>query len=293
MRDYSTGHIGSEEARQLITALNERLRSDEVCFYPGVSYRHICKIKGHEETLGAVCTPPHDIPEKPVADYLPRGEGSAFLRELMERSRGVLEGHPVNVARERRGEVPATQIWLFWGAGRLEDMPAFRNLHGLHASMTSGVDLLDGLALMADMDVLAIPGVTDHSDNDYAAQAKGAMEALGRYDLVVVHVEAPDEAAHAGDIAEKVETIECIDEEVVGRIRSWRGDALRVLVMPDHPTPIEMRTHSPGPVPFLLWGHGFQANGAERFTEAEAAKAGLYLEEGYRLMDMLIGGGEG
>ena len=155
--------------------------------------------------------------------------------------------------------------------------------------MTSGVDLLHGLAKMAGLASLEIPGVTDGADNDYTAQATGALEALEDYDMVVIHIESPDEAAHTGSIDDTVEAIQMIDSEVVSRIRSWQGnDALQVLIMPDHPTPITTRRHSPEPVPFLLWGPGFTSNGANRFTEPEAAKTNLFIDPGYNIMGKLI-----
>jgi 2,3-bisphosphoglycerate-independent phosphoglycerate mutase len=169
-------------------------------------------------------------------------------------------------------------------------MLAFKKVYGLDAAMTSAVDLLRGLAQMTGMTVLNIEGVTDGLDNNYIAQVSGALKALGRHDLVVIHIEAPDEAAHAGAIDDKVEAIQRVDAEVVSRLRSWREDDLRVLIMPDHPTPIELRTHTADPVPFLLWGKGFNANGAKRFTEAEAKNTGFFLEEGYKIMGRLVGG---
>jgi len=288
MWSYSSGYISTDEAQTLIATLNENLGSDEGHFYPGVSYRHICKLKGHEDTLLANCTPPHDIPDKPIADFLPSGSGSELLRDLMSRSEAVLREHPVNIARRTRGEIPATMIWLFWGSGKLLDMPVFQQIYGLDAAMTSGVDLLRGLARIAGMAVLDIAGVTDNLDNDYAAQAIGALKALEEHDMVVIHIEAPDEAAHDRSIDAKVEAIQRIDREVVGRLRSWPGD-IRLLIMPDHPTPIEVQTHTDDPVPFLLWGKGFTANGAKRFTEAEAKSTGFFLEEGYKIMDRLLG----
>jgi len=289
MWDYSAGHIGTDEAQQLIAAVDKELGNENLRFYPGVSYRHICKMKGQEETLQATCTPPHDIPGKTGAEFLPRGPGSEYLRHLMQRSEAVLRDHPVNVECRSRGDVPATTIWLFWGCGQVPEMPSFEQVYGLRAAMTSGVDLLRGLAQMAEMTVLEIPGVTDGLDNDYVAQANGALEALERHDLVVVHIEAPDEAAHSGHADDKIEAIEKIGSEVISRIRSWRGDDLRVLVMPDHPTPVEGRTHTADPVPFMLWGTGFKANGARRFTEAEAQGTGVFVEEGYNIMGMLVG----
>ncbi len=288
MWSYSSGYIDTDEAKQLIGALNQGLGSGKIRFYPGVSYRHLCKISGREDTLLATCIPPHDIPNKPIAEFLPHGPGSDLLRNLMARSEDVLRDHPVDVARRSRGDIPATMIWLFWGSGQAADMPAFRKVYGLDAAMTSGVDLLCGLARMMGMDVLDIPGVTDGPDSDYTAQAIGALKALNEHDLVAIHIEAPDEAAHAGAIDDKIEAIQRIDREVLSQIRSWRGDALRLLVLPDHSTPIKVQTHTDDPVPFMLWGVGFTASGAKRFTEAEAKSTGFFIEEGYNIMSRLI-----
>ncbi len=289
MQDYSAGHINTNEAEQLIEALNESLGSDAVHFYPGLSYRHIAKIAGRQDTLLATCTPPHDISGKLVDEFMPRGPGSDLLRDLMKRSEDVLREHPVNVARKARMEPPANMVWLFWGSGRETEIPAFKQLYGLEAAATSAVDVIRGLALMMQMRVLEIPGVTDGLNNDFASQASGALAALDEFDLAVIHVEATDEAGHTGSIEDKVEAIRRVDSEIVSRLRAWQGDALRVLIMPDHPTPIETRTHSPEPVPFMLWGEGFNSNGAIRFTESEAAKTGLLIDPGYNIMNRLVG----
>jgi len=284
MWDYSAGHISTDETRELINALNQSLGNDQVHFYPGVSYRHILKLKGREDTLSAICTPPHDIPNKPVKAFLPRGKGSEILKDLMKRSEAVLKGHPINVRRVSRGDIPATSIWLFWGSGRAPKMPEFREVYGFSATLTSGVDLLKGLARMLGIKVLDIRGVSDGLDNDYAAQASGALQALERHDLVVIHIEAPDEAAHAGLIDDKIKAIERVDSEVISRLRG----GLRLLILPDHSTPIKVRTHTGDPVPFLLWGEGFISNGAKRFTEAEAKSTGLFIDEGYKIMRRLV-----
>jgi len=289
MHDYSAGHISSGEAARIIETLNEKLGGKEIEFFPGVGYRHILKLKGHVETLKAICTPPHDIPGKPVDSYLPKGRGNEILNELINKARTELKKHPVNAERERRGLLPATDIWLFWGSGRLPPMPFFKEVYGLSAALTSGVDLLRGLAKMAGMEILEIKGVTDGADNDHAAQIKGALQALKRHGLVVVHIEAPDEAGHSGSVEEKVKAIEIIDKEIVGRILEYRGE-LRALVMPDHPTPVTVRTHTPDPVPFLIWGEGIKANGVKRFTEAEAKSTGVFIGEGYKIMGRLIAG---
>jgi len=292
MLSYSAGYISTEEAEKLVAALNDNLSDDNVRFYPGVSYRHILKLKGREETLLATCTPPHDIPGKPIDEFMPRGKGSKFLRELMKSSEAVLRNHPVNVKRRSRGNISATMVWLFWGSGQVPEMPQFRQVYGLGAALTSGVDLLRGLAKMVGMEVLNIPGVTDGLDNDYTAQGAGAVKALEEHDLVVIHIEAPDEAAHAGSIDGKIEAIQKVDREVISQFRSWGGGDLRLLVMPDHPTPIETQTHSLEPVPFMLWGAGFSSNGAKRFTEMEANRTGLFIENGYNIMGKLVEGGE-
>jgi 2,3-bisphosphoglycerate-independent phosphoglycerate mutase len=288
MADYSAGHISTEESHRLVAALNEILGNEGIAFYPGVAYRHILRLSGRADTLNATCTPPHDISGQPVAGYLPQGPGSEFLLDLMRRSEKVLENHPVNRARRSRGELPATTIWLFWGTGSIPDMPPFKQVYGLEAAMTSGVDLLRGLAGMMGMTVLELPGVTDGLDNDYTAQVNGALAALGRHDLVVVHVESPDEAGHGGSIEEKVAAIESIDREIVGRLSAWGETDLRVLVMPDHPTPIKTRTHNADPVPFLFWGPGIKSGGSTRFTESEGLKTNLIIDPGYNIMKRFI-----
>ena len=283
MKDYSAGHITTAEAEQIVATLNEALGADGVSFFPGISYRHICMLKGHDDAVLAYCTPPHDIFGQEIADFLPRGVGSAFLKDLMARSEPVLAKHPVNIARVKRGELPATMLWLFWGSGKTVDMPPFRELYGVRAAVTSAVDVLKGLGRMMGMEILEIPGVKDGLDNDFKAQAKGALDALKKYDLTVIHIEATDEASHVGSVEEKVEAIERIDRDVIAQILEYKGDKVRLLVMPDHLTPIATRTHSPEPVPFLKWGLGISPNGAKRFTEAEGRRTGFFVD-GFNIM---------
>jgi 2,3-bisphosphoglycerate-independent phosphoglycerate mutase len=288
MWSYNCGQISTNEGQALIAVLNEKLGSDEVHFYAGVGYRHICKIGGREDALLAICTPPHDIHDRDVSEFLPKGPGSDLLRELMAHSEPVFRDHPVNIARRARGDIPATTIWLFWGSAGIADMPTFKELYGIDAAMTAGVDIMRGLARMVDMQLLDIPGVTGDLDNDYAAQAVGAVKALESHDMVIIHVEATDEAAHAGSVKDKVEAIQRVDEEILARLRLWGRDTLRLLVLPDHPTPIELQTHVADPVPFMLWGSAFTANGAKSFTESEAASTGLFIEEGCSMMGRLL-----
>ncbi len=288
MLDYSSGHITTEESRDLILAIDKNLGNDHIKFFPGVSYRHILKLKGYEETVEAVCTPPHDITGKPVASYLPQGKGSKILNDLMRRSQSILSMHFINQDRIAHGETPATTIWLFWPSGQVPALPQFQKTFGLKAAMISGVDLLRGLAQMAKMDVIKVDGVTDGLDNDYAAQGEGALKAMKDHDLVMVHVEAPDEAGHSGSIGHKVEAIEKVDQEIVSRLQAYIGDDLRLLILPDHPTPIDLLTHTSGPVPFLLWGSGFHSNGACRLTEMEAGSTNFIIENGYDIINKLI-----
>ena len=292
MESYASGYIPNEESHQLIAALNKQLGNHELAFYPGISYRHICKLAGHEETLEATCVPAHNIPGRSIAENLPSGDGSEYLRELMSRAAPILEGHPVNQERVARGDVPANMIWLFWGSGQIPAMPAFTETYGLKAAITSGVDLLQGLGKMVNMEILDIPGVTGDIYNDYRNQIRGAVEALESNDLVVAHVEAPDEAGHDGSIDDKIQAIERIDSEMLSVLRGMGADNLKLLVAPDHPTPIETQTHVPDPVPFLMWGSGFSANGASRFTEREAAHTGIAVDPGHDLMAKFVAQGK-
>jgi len=307
MKSYSAGNISSTESCKLITSIQGKLGNQRLRFYPGVDYRHILVIKDGGQQLQASCTPPHDIPDKPIGNYLPKGPGSELLRDLMSASEGVLSKHPVNALRVQQGRLPATMIWLFWGSGEIPELPPFEKRYGKRAAMTSAVDLLNGLAKMAGMTLLDIDGVTADLGNNYAGQAEGALDALdGRpifvqprravpllqmpepHDLVVVHVEAPDEMGHEGNIDAKIAAIERIDKDIIARFAA-RQD-VRIAVMPDHPTPIELKTHCDDPVPFVLWGPGFRSNGAVAFTEAEAKKTGLVIEQGHTIMARFTGG---
>ena len=291
MDSYASGYISNEESHQLIAALNEQLGNHQVTFYPGISYRHICKLAEHEETLEATCVPAHNIPGGSIADNLPSGVGSDYLRDLMYRAVPVLEAHPVNRARVARGEVPANMIWLFWGSGQIPAMPDFAEAYGHKAAITSGVDLLQGIGKMINMQILDIPGVTGDICNDYGSQIRGALDALETNDLVVAHVEAPDEAGHDGSIEDKIQAIERIDGDMVSLLREIGPDKLRLFVAPDHPTPIETQTHVPDPVPFLMWGSGFSSNGAARFTEKDAAGTGISVDPGHELMAKFVAQG--
>lgn len=290
MRSHSGGYIASKEVRGLISSLNEHLGRDAI-LYPGEGYRNLLKLKGHPETLRAECTPPHDIPDQPVEKYLPHGEGSEVLRNIMRQAATVLAPHPINEARIRRGELPANNIWLFWGSRGMPPLPSFRQSFGLKAALTSGVDLLRGLGRVMGVKVLTIPGVRGDLENDYAAQVQGTISALGDYELVVVHIEAPDEAGHSGDVEAKVTAIEDADRVVIADLLELK-EPLRIMVAVDHPTPVMVRTHVARPVPFLLWGPGFRGQRGVRFCERHAEEASLFISPGYKLMSRFIGRGE-
>jgi 2,3-bisphosphoglycerate-independent phosphoglycerate mutase len=207
----------------------------------------------------------------------------------MQASAKLLEGHPINTTRQAMADIPANMIWLFWGSGGIPDMPTFKQAYRLSAALTSSVDLLKGLGLMMGMDILEIEGITDGLDNDFKGQAIGALKSLDNHDLVVIHCEAPDEAGHIGSITDKIEAIQRIDREIVSRLRTCYSGNIQLLVMPDHYTPIDIKTHVADPVPFMLWGADFAANGAKRFTEMEAKRTGLFIDNGYNIMGKLIG----
>lgn len=300
---YSAGGITSAEAAELVAALQAELGDERVAFHPGVGFRHILTVRQGEELVATRFTPAHDLSDRPLAEGRPEGPGADYALELMERSKAVLADHPVNRARLTQGKLPATQIWLFWPGMRNTGMPDFAASHGgLRAALTSPVDLLRGLALLSGIEVLAIPGVTDGDDNDYAGQMAGALAALDEHDLVFVHVEAPDEAAHRGDAAAKVRALEQVDELMIPQLLAYAqsgmsgivgagegGSRLRVLVLPDHPTPLELKTHVAEAVPFVMWGPGFEPNGAVCYTEAAARATGLSVAPGHLLLSRFLG----
>jgi len=288
MDSYSCGRIATEQSRGIVADLQTAFGGPTFRFYPGVAYRHILVVKGHPELLDLTYTAPHDISGMPVEGRLPSGGGADLLTGLMRHAHVFLEAHPANVRRRSAGETPATDIWPFWPGVAPRSLAPFEKKRGVRAALTSGVDLLGGLATLAGIDRLEIPGVTDGSDNDYAGQATGALAALADHDLVVIHVETPDEEGHAGDAAGKVAGIEAIDREVIGRVLALGGD-LRVLCMPDHPTPVALMTHTADPVPFVMWGSGVAHNGARAFDEKQATASGLVVDPGRGVMDLLLG----
>jgi 2,3-bisphosphoglycerate-independent phosphoglycerate mutase len=285
MEDYSAGHIGTEEAAELIQALAREIGSEEFRFHPGVAYRHLLVWRGgYAEVLA---TPPHDISGRKVAPYLKKLNLMPLL-ELMDRSRPVLADHPVNRARAEKGQRVANSIWL-WGQGRAPQMPSLKDRFGLTGAVVSAVDLVRGIGRYAGLEALMVPGMTGWLDTNYAGKVEAALKALGPGRLVYLHVEAPDEASHGGSLENKLKAIEDFDRLVVGPVLAGLPRGGRVLAVTDHYTPLAIKTHSREPVPFAVWGEGVPASGASGFNEKEAAWARCLLDEGHTLIERLLG----
>ena len=283
--DYSAGEIPSAEARVLIELLNEKLASARLQFYPGVSYRHV--MVWRNGSPGAKTSPPHDIIGKPIAPYLPQGDGEAMLRQLMLDSLEILDSHDINKRRRDEGKVPANMIWL-WGQGRKCELPSFATLRGTPGLVIAAVDLVRGVGKCAGLAAPDVPGATGNLDTDFSAKGNAAIQALDIYDFVLVHIEAPDEASHQGSPERKVWSLEQIDHDIIGplleRLRHFPGS--RIMLVSDHYTKISTKTHAREPVPFALLGP--PRDQAEAFDEQNAAATGRFLEEGWRLPDLLF-----
>ncbi len=291
MEDYSAGHITTDEAALLIKDIDRALGSKSIKFYPGVSYRHLVVWKGGESDVE--CIPPHDIIGKDIGDYLPAGHGEKVLRKIMMDSVGVLCNHDVNRDRISRGKKPANSIWL-WGQGRKPEIPKFKDKYALDGAMVSAVDLTKGLGVLAGFEILKVPGVTGYLDTNYTGKAEYSLKALEKVDFVYIHVEAPDEAGHSGNCADKVKAIEDFDALVVGAVlRGAKGfEEYRILLMPDHATPVEVKTHTDEPIPFVIYDSRAKKNneGATFDESILKRKDIMVVEEGHTLMDLFIKG---
>jgi 2,3-bisphosphoglycerate-independent phosphoglycerate mutase len=295
MRDFTSGHITSEEGRPLIEAVQSALGGGPLEFHAGVSYRNILVYRAapgspapfSEQTK---TQPPHDVPDRPIADHLPKGPGSDLLRSLMERSRSILHDHPVNQGRRAKGKRDATQIWL-WGQGRAPHLQSFAEVYGKHGAIISAVDLVRGVGVLLGWKRIDVPGATGYLDTDYAAKGRAAVAALAQHDLVCVHVEAPDEASHEGRADAKVKALEEIDRHIVGPLLEAlpkHGD-WRILVSPDHRTPLRTRAHAYGMVPFAFAGTGVTSTGQASYDEMVGEASDLAFEKGHDLMRRFLG----
>lgn len=277
MGDYSAGHISTEEAREIVLDLDRALSREGVRFYPGTGYRHLMVWSGGSKDIKTV--PPHDISDKAIGPCLPNGEGADKITGLIKLSQGVLKDHPVNAKRISEGKKPATSVWL-WGQGNAPAMPTLKERFGVTGAIISAVDLMKGIGIYAGLDVIKVPGATGYIDTNYEGKAEAALKALETRDFICVHIEAPDEAGHNGNLGHKLQAIEDFDSKIVGPVLEGarRFGSFAVMVLPDHPTPIALKTHTSDPVPFVLFRDGDEG-GPVKFSERNAAATGLVIED--------------
>ncbi|MCB9748205.1 MAG: cofactor-independent phosphoglycerate mutase [Candidatus Omnitrophica bacterium] len=291
MSDYSAGHISTKEADILIKELNEQLGCDTIKFYTGKSYRHILVIKDEniEQLIKVQTAAPHDILGKDINHFLPKGKGSELFLEIMNKSKEILQNHTINQVRIDLKENPADMLWL-WGQGTNPSLPAFKEKFGISGCIISAVDLINGIGRLAGLDIIDVPGITGYYDTNYLGKAEYAIKSLKKHDFVYIHVEAPDEAGHNGDARAKIAAIENIDREILGTILNHydKHDDLRILLLPDHPTPVKLRTHTDDPVGFVLYGKGIQPDPTEKFNEATSKEKGLKFKSADELMNYFI-----
>lgn len=290
MEDYSAGHISSEEAKILIEEIDRKLGSDNLRFYPGVSYRHIMLWKDGSDEVE--CTPPHDITGKEISMYLPVGKNSKFLKDLIFKSMDILKDHQINKKRVSEGKRPANSIWL-WGQGRTPMLPKFQEKYGISGALISAVDLTKGLGILAGFHIINVPGATGWIDTNYEGKVDYALNALERVDFVYIHIEAPDEAGHQGDYKLKIKAIEDIDSIVIKKILDEaprKFKEFKILLLPDHPTPIKLRTHTDEPVPFVIYDSNRTEKKNREFSEEILKSPDIQIEDGYKLMNLFIFG---
>jgi 2,3-bisphosphoglycerate-independent phosphoglycerate mutase len=269
MGDYSAGHITTEEAKVLVEDLGRAIGSEEFRFFSGVSYRHIMIWSGGRAEM--VTNPPHDILDREVADYMPKGDGAEKIIKLISDSQIFLKDHPVNRERRNRGLPSANSIWL-WGQGKKPYFPSFFETHHVHGAVVAAVDLIKGIGALAGFEVPYVEGATGYLDTNYEGKARKALDLLERHDIVYVHIEAPDEASHSGSTSEKIQAIERIDEKVVGHFLDRLGDDVRLLIATDHATPVSMRTHYACPVPFAIYQKGRNLGGSGTYDEENGGR---------------------
>jgi len=294
MEDFSAGHISTEEAGRIVKDLGKELGNEEFNFYPGVSYRHLLVWRNGEAGLRLKTTPPHDITGRNISPHVPEGDGDEEILWLMNRARKILPSHPVNLERTGMGKKPGNAIWL-WGQGKAPVLKPMTQRFGIRGSVISAVDLIKGIGYYAGLEIVNVPGATGYLDTNYVGKAEYALKALEDQDLVYVHVEAPDEAAHNGNLKDKIQAIEDFDRKIVAPILEGAekfGD-YRLLILPDHFTPLTIKTHSPEPVPFIVFSSEEKDNpikAGRSFDEESAEKAGLLIEKGHELLEKFIKG---
>ncbi|HSB04731.1 MAG TPA: cofactor-independent phosphoglycerate mutase [Thermodesulfobacteriota bacterium] len=306
MDDFAAGHISDEEAKHLILDLDREFGTEEIRFYPGVSYRHVMVwnegAKKHLSLDEIELTPPHDIIGKGIGPFLPgagnpvqsegsQEDGAVRILDLMNRSQPYLKDHPINLSRVSRGQRPGNSIWL-WGQGRSPQMVSLKKRFGIDGFVISAVHLLKGMGVCAGLEVVEVPGATGYFDTNYEGKVRYTLAGLSRKNFGYVHVEAPDEAGHMGDPGLKIEAIEVFDEKIVGAILKGMNafPRYKILVLPDHATPLSIRTHAPDPVPYLIYSNEKKSrdNSVETFDEVSASRSGLFVERGYQLIERFL-----
>lgn len=291
MLDYSAGEITTEEAGELIAAVEKSLHNDEIHFHGGISYRHL--MLWDNGSTNVDLTPPHDISDRKITDYLPKGEGADKILELMRASEDVLKNHPINIKRMQEGKNPATSIWI-WGEGTKPKLDSFEGKFGVIGSVISAVDLIKGIAKCADMKSIDVDGATGTIETNFDGKAKAALDTIvNNSDFVYVHLEAPDECGHQGDLDGKKRSVEIIDEKIIGYLREElkkRGIDYKMMVLPDHPTPVKLKTHTSDPVPYLIYDSTKKLDTNKTYTENNAKLTGVYIEDGYTLMERFLKG---
>ena len=289
MLDYSAGEISTEEAGELMKAIASELDTDMIKFYAGISYRHLTVWDGGSTNVQL--TPPHDISDRKITDYLPKGDGADTLLDMMKKSEKILREHPVNKKRIAEGKNPATSIWV-WGEGTKPALENFERKFGIKGAVISAVDLIKGIAKCAGMESIEVEGATGNVDTNFDGKAQAALDALLRgNDFVYIHMEAPDECGHQGNPDNKKLSVELIDEKVVGFLRNKlaeMGIDYRMLIMPDHPTPIVLKTHVSDPVPYVIFDSTKPEGSGLAYTEENGKETGVYIEQGYTLMDRFL-----
>ena len=290
MVDYCSGDISTEEAHQIIETVEKELGNDIYKFYGGVSYRHCLVVDIGTTDLGTM-TPPHDISGRVIGEYLSKSENAAPLIELMKKSYGILKNHPVNLARRAKGLNEANSIWL-WGEGKKPALEDFKAKNGVSGCVVSAVDLLKGIGICANMETPSVKGATGYIDTNFEGKAQAGIESFKNgTDLVYLHFEAPDECGHRGEAENKVKAIEYIDSRALKLMLDYLdncGDDYRILIMPDHPTPLETMTHSSEPVPYLIYDSRVKKDGVTSFTEKNAELSGIFVDHGPDIMQKLL-----
>ena len=286
MADHSAGHISTEEAARLIRELEAAL-GENLRFYAGVSYRNLCVIGGVK--FDVETQPPHDIISQKVSKNLPHGKNADILNDIMARSQQLFENHEINRVRRDLGENPVSGVWL-WGQGQAAHLESFKKRFGLKGAAITAVDLVKGIAKLIGFDVIDVPGATGYLDTNYVGKADAAIKALQDHDLVFVHVEAPDEAGHSGNAELKKKAVEMIDKHIVGPVHEAlkEYESWRILVMPDHPTPVETRAHTDDPVPFAMAGAGVNGILHRPFSEENAYQSGFRVDNGFEMMEYFL-----